>query len=124
MAKLVCSAPACYGSSLGSNPDISKTINRRHKQRSGQHTLARQKKILYFLVAGLLYSFAMSEPKNFLLEDVLSSVFVSELFRMILYTVHSCKNYNQCELSNESSRNLAGKTTLDTEATEKGFSPV
>ncbi len=38
------SAPACYGSTLGSNPDISKKYkNGRHKQRSGQLTLARQK---------------------------------------------------------------------------------
>ncbi len=40
------SAPACYGSFLGSNPDISQKIqNRQHKQRSGQHTLSRQKNI-------------------------------------------------------------------------------
>ncbi len=33
-------------STLGSNPDIpQKIINGRHKQRSGRHTLARQKKI-------------------------------------------------------------------------------
>ncbi len=35
LAKLV--APACHGSSLGSNPDISKIQNGRHKQRDGQH---------------------------------------------------------------------------------------
>jgi hypothetical protein len=37
-------APACYGSSLGPNPDISqKYKTARHKRRSGQHSLARQK---------------------------------------------------------------------------------
>jgi len=37
-------APACNGISLGSNPDISQKYvqNGRHKQRNGQHTLARQ----------------------------------------------------------------------------------
>ena len=40
------SAPAGYGSTLGSNPDISRKYkNGRHKQRSSQHTLARQKNI-------------------------------------------------------------------------------
>jgi len=40
------SAPAIYGSSLGSNPDtLSKIQNGRHKQRSGQRTLTRQKNI-------------------------------------------------------------------------------
>ncbi len=39
------SAPACYGNSLGSNPDLSKIQKGRHKQRSGQHTLARKKNI-------------------------------------------------------------------------------
>jgi hypothetical protein len=43
MGGYVGSPPACFGSSLGSNPDISQKIqNGRHKQRSGQHTLARQ----------------------------------------------------------------------------------
>jgi hypothetical protein len=39
------SAPACYGSFLGSNPDISQKYekNERNKQRNGQHYLARQK---------------------------------------------------------------------------------
>ncbi len=42
MSGLNGSAPPCYGSSLGSNPDtLSKIQNGRHKQRSGQHTLAR-----------------------------------------------------------------------------------
>jgi hypothetical protein len=79
MGGLASSAPACFGSSLGSNPvrefidpvfaktspkrsflitslfnhwvykfghrHLSKIQNRRHKQRSGQHTLARQKNI-------------------------------------------------------------------------------
>ena len=41
---IICSSPACYGSTLGSNPDISqKYKNRRHKHRSGQYTQARQK---------------------------------------------------------------------------------
>jgi hypothetical protein len=41
-------APACYGSSLGSNPDIhlSKIQNGRHKHRSGPDTLDRQKKTI------------------------------------------------------------------------------
>ncbi len=35
---------ACYGSTLGSNPDIpQKIINGLHRRRSGRHTLARQK---------------------------------------------------------------------------------
>jgi hypothetical protein len=44
VAKLVLVAPACYGSALGSNPDISKNLSKiqnvRRLQRSGQHTLA------------------------------------------------------------------------------------
>jgi hypothetical protein len=41
---VVGSTAASRGSSLGPNPGISqKCINVRHKQRSGQHTLARQK---------------------------------------------------------------------------------
>jgi hypothetical protein len=44
VAKLVARLLAIYGSSLGSNPDISQKFkNGRHKQRSGQHTVARQK---------------------------------------------------------------------------------
>ncbi len=40
------SFPPFYGSSQGSNPDtLSKIQNGRHKQRSGQHTQARQKNI-------------------------------------------------------------------------------
>jgi hypothetical protein len=38
-------APACYGSSRGSNPEISqKYKNGRHKQRNSQHSLARKKR--------------------------------------------------------------------------------
>ncbi len=37
------SAPACYGSSLGSNPNISQIPNGRHKKKSGQRTQARKK---------------------------------------------------------------------------------
>jgi hypothetical protein len=40
---------SCYGSSLGSNPDISQVSNIQNircKHRSGQHTLAYQKNIL------------------------------------------------------------------------------
>jgi hypothetical protein len=43
------SASACYGSSLHSNPDISLKKEKkkgRHKQRSGQHTLAQPKKFI------------------------------------------------------------------------------
>jgi hypothetical protein len=41
---LVGSLPACNGSSLGSNTDISQKFkNGRHNQRSGQHTQVRQK---------------------------------------------------------------------------------
>ncbi len=44
MSGLVGSAPAFYGNALGSNPEISyNTKCGRHKQRSGQHTLAQQK---------------------------------------------------------------------------------
>ncbi len=39
-------APACYGSSLGSNPEISQKYKIGDiRNRSGQHTLARQKNI-------------------------------------------------------------------------------
>jgi hypothetical protein len=45
------SAPACYGSSLGSNPDISlKKANGRHKQGSGKHTIARPKNIQKYFI--------------------------------------------------------------------------
>jgi hypothetical protein len=49
------SKPACNGGSLGSNPDISKKINGQHKQRNGQHILARQKNIQKrnFVVGGM-----------------------------------------------------------------------
>ncbi len=44
MGGSVGSAPARYGSNLGSNPDISQIYkNGRLKQKSGQHTPARQK---------------------------------------------------------------------------------
>ncbi len=46
----------CYGSSLGSNPDNSQNlskIHKRHKQRSGQHTLARQKKYTIWKVLSI-----------------------------------------------------------------------
>jgi hypothetical protein len=40
--------PSCYGSTLSSNSDHPlKIINERHKQRSGQQTLARQKNIVH-----------------------------------------------------------------------------
>jgi hypothetical protein len=43
MDGLICSAPACYGSSLGVIRIQTKIQNGLHKQRSGQHDLARQK---------------------------------------------------------------------------------
>ncbi len=44
MGGQVGSAPACYGSLLGTNPEVyQKYKNGRHKQRSDHHTLARQK---------------------------------------------------------------------------------
>ncbi len=44
MGGYVGSAPACYSSTLGLNPDISRKYkNWRHKQRSGHHTPARKK---------------------------------------------------------------------------------
>jgi hypothetical protein len=43
MGEKVGSAPACYGNSLGSNPNISQKIqNGQHKPRSRQHAQARQ----------------------------------------------------------------------------------
>jgi Ni,Fe-hydrogenase I large subunit len=46
MGGQVGSTPACYGRSLGSNPNISQKYKMgKHKQRSGQHILARQKNI-------------------------------------------------------------------------------
>jgi hypothetical protein len=44
MGGSVGSVPACFGNSLGSNPDISQKYKKSDMiKRSGQHTLARQK---------------------------------------------------------------------------------
>jgi hypothetical protein len=47
MGGWVGSAPACYGNSLGSNPDFSQKykMGGRYKQRSGHRTAVRQKTI-------------------------------------------------------------------------------
>jgi hypothetical protein len=60
MGGLVGIAPACYDSSLSSNPDISQKIqNGRHKQRNGQHTLASQKIYLENIIFSSLSSTTM-----------------------------------------------------------------